>query len=136
MDVQHIHTLLTSTPSNRALESLHPALLAIINNVAPYIRNLQRATSVMIFNVFVSLSQPGFLLVAEGNWRVLESCLDGINGILEGHLEGECLTLRCIGIELESVVRNGHCAVGEIGSRGQPRVVMHSFVVSSESNKA
>lgn len=84
--VQHIHTLLTS--GNRGLESLHPALLAIINNIAPYVQGLQRASSSMLLNIFTSLSQPSFLLANENNHLLLSSLLDAMNAILEHQYEG------------------------------------------------
>ncbi|KAK3707770.1 hypothetical protein LTR37_011947 [Vermiconidia calcicola] len=83
--ISHIHTLLTS--SNRGLESLHPALLAIVNNIGPYAQDLQRATSSMLLNVFVSMSQPSFLLANESNHLLLVSLLDAINAILEHQYE-------------------------------------------------
>ena len=90
--MQHIHTLLTS--SNRGLESLHPALLAIINNIAPYVQDLQRATSSMLLNLFVSMSQPTFLLANESNHLLLFSLLDAMNAILEHQYEGTSFPLQ------------------------------------------
>ena len=84
--MQHIQGLLTS--SNRALESLHPALLAIVSNIAPHVQGLQRATSSMLLNMFVSLSQPLFLLANETNHLLLSSLLDAINAILEHQYQG------------------------------------------------
>ncbi|KAK5166734.1 uncharacterized protein LTR77_008278 [Saxophila tyrrhenica] len=83
--IGHIHTLLTG--SNRGLESLHPALLAIINNIAPYVQDLQRATSSMLLNAFVSMSQPSFLLANETNYVLLFSLLDAMNALLEHQQE-------------------------------------------------
>ena len=76
------------TGPSRGLESLHPALLAIINNIAPYVQDLQRATSSMLLNAFVSMSQPSFLLANETNYVLLFSLLDAMNALLEHQQEG------------------------------------------------
>ena len=78
---------------NRGLESLHPALLAIINNIAPYVQDLQRATSSKLLNAFATMSQPSFLLANETNHVLLFSLLDAVNAILENQYEGMWLSL-------------------------------------------
>lgn len=72
------------TSANTALESLYPALLAIISNIAPEVQNLQRATSSKLLDVFSRFSTPAFLLANESNHTLLFPVLDAINAIL-GH---------------------------------------------------
>jgi len=67
---------------------LYPALLGVINNIAPYVQDLQRATSSMLLNAFVSMSQPSFLLANESNYTQLSSLLDAMNALLEHQQEG------------------------------------------------
>lgn len=68
---------------------MQPALLAIVNNIAPYVKDLQRATSSMLLNIFVSMSSPSFLLANESNHVLLFSLLDAINALLDHQQEGE-----------------------------------------------
>ena len=91
------------TSSNRGLEALHPALLAIVNNIAPYVQGLQRATSSMLLNMFVSMSKPSFLLANETNHVQLFSLLDAMNAILEHQREGTS------SLALVSDLRVGEC---------------------------
>lgn len=79
--ITSIHTILTSTKGR--LESIYPALLAIVNNIAPYVRDLQRATSCKLLDLFTQFSTPAFLLSSEGNHTMLLSLLEAMNAILE-----------------------------------------------------
>jgi len=76
------------TTTQGRLESIYPALLAIINNIAPYVRDLQRATSSKLLDLFASLSSPRYLLEKEGNHAMLLSLLQAMNAILEHQYEG------------------------------------------------
>lgn len=76
------------TTTQGRLESIYPAQLAIINNIAAYVRDLQRATSSKLLDLFASLSAPAFLLEKESNHHLLEQLLQAINTVLEHQLEG------------------------------------------------
>ncbi|KEY80707.1 hypothetical protein BA78_3636 [Aspergillus fumigatus] len=79
--VMSIHTLLTA--SKGKLNAVYPALLAIINNVAPYLEHLSPATCSRLLQLFSSMSAPSFLLANETNHALLASVLESINSILE-----------------------------------------------------
>ncbi|KAL2866262.1 Hid1 family protein [Aspergillus lucknowensis] len=76
-----IHTLITT--SKGKLNAVYPALLAIINNLAPYVENLGPETCSKILQLFSSMSAPSFLLANETNHTLLASVLSSINAILE-----------------------------------------------------
>lgn len=76
------------TTTQGRLESMYPALLAIINNIAPSVQNLQRATSSQLIDLFTSMSSPKFLLEKEGNHAMLLSLLQAMNALLEHQYEG------------------------------------------------
>ena len=84
---QHLHTLLTS--GNVALESSCLTILTIINNIAPELRDLQRATSSKLLDIFVRFSTPAFLFANETNHILLSSILESINAILKFQHHGE-----------------------------------------------
>jgi hypothetical protein len=84
---QSIHTIFT-TPKGR-LEAVYPALLSIINNIAPYQLDLARATSSKIMDLFTLLSSPTFLLANESNHSLVMRLIDAINGILDNHVKGK-----------------------------------------------
>lgn len=69
--------------SKGALSTLYPALLAIINNVAAYLENLNAASSGKLLQLFGLMSSPGFLLANESNHKLLESLLESMNAIVE-----------------------------------------------------
>jgi hypothetical protein len=76
-----IHTILTATKGR--LESIYPALLAIVNNIAPYVQDLQRATCTKLLDLFISFSSPTFLLANDSNHTLLLSLLEAMCAILD-----------------------------------------------------
>ncbi|KAL4805958.1 high-temperature-induced dauer-formation protein-domain-containing protein [Aspergillus unguis] len=76
-----IHALITTSKGN--LTAVYPALLAVINNIAPYVENLVPETCSKILQLFTSMSSPSFLLANESNHALLSSVLESINAILE-----------------------------------------------------
>lgn len=65
------------------MNAVYPALLAIINNIAPYVEHLAPAACTKILQLFSSMSTPSFLLANETNHSLLASVLESINSILE-----------------------------------------------------
>ena len=76
------------TSTQGRLESIYPALLAILSNIAPFVRDLQRATSSKLLDLFISMSSPTFLLEKEPNHQLLMQLLQAIDAILEYQAEG------------------------------------------------
>ncbi|KAF1991124.1 hypothetical protein K402DRAFT_347080 [Aulographum hederae CBS 113979] len=83
--ITSIYTLLTT--SKGKLDAVYPALLAIINNIAPYVENLGRATSSKLLQLFASMSSPSFLFANETNNALLRSLLEALNAIIEHKFE-------------------------------------------------
>ncbi|KAF2403075.1 hypothetical protein EJ06DRAFT_573387 [Trichodelitschia bisporula] len=79
--ISSIYTLLTVGKGR--LEAVYTALLAIINNIAPYVENLGRSTSSRLLQLFASMSSPSFLLANETNHLLLQSLLEALNAIIE-----------------------------------------------------
>ena len=79
--ITSIHTILTTTKGR--LESIYPALLAIVNNIAPYVQELQRATCTKLLDLFISFSSPAFLLANDSNHTLLLSLLEAMCAILD-----------------------------------------------------
>lgn len=80
-----IHAILTTTKGR--LESIYPALLAIVNNIAPYVQELQRATCTKLLDLFISFSSPVFLLANDSNHTLLLSLLEAMCAILDHQYE-------------------------------------------------
>ena len=76
-----IHTLITG--SKGKLDAIYPALLAIINNIAPYLKNLSISTCSKLMQLLASMSAPSFLLANESNHTLLQSLLESISAIVE-----------------------------------------------------
>ncbi|EGX94961.1 High-temperature-induced dauer-formation protein-like protein [Cordyceps militaris CM01] len=79
--IHSIYTLITT--SQGGLTAIYPALLAIINNIAPYIENLGASGSSQLMHLFALMSSPSFLLANETNHTLLRSLLESINTIIE-----------------------------------------------------
>lgn len=79
--VMSIHSLMTT--SKGKLDTVYPALLMILNNVAPYIKHISPSACSKLIQLFSSMSAPSFLLANETNHTLLASLLDFINAILE-----------------------------------------------------
>lgn len=82
------------TTSKGALDGVYPALLAILNNIGPYVEGLSPATVSKILQLFSSMSSPSFLLANETNHTILASYLDFINIILEHQFSSKPSFLR------------------------------------------
>ncbi|KAM0204795.1 hypothetical protein ACHAPA_001111 [Fusarium lateritium] len=76
-----IYNLITT--SQGKLSAIYPALLAVINNIAPYLEGLSSTSSSKLMQLFSSMSSPSFLLVNETNHTLLHSLLESISSILE-----------------------------------------------------
>lgn len=79
--IQSIYTLITT--SRGKLSAIYPALLAVINNIAPHLENLSATTCSRLMQLFSSVSSPAFLLASETNHDLLHSLLDSLNSIIE-----------------------------------------------------
>ena len=79
--IQSIYTLLTTGKGR--LDAVHPALLAILNNIAPQVENMARATSSKLLQLFATMSTPSFLLANDSNHTLLHSLLEVLNAIVE-----------------------------------------------------
>ena len=79
--IHSIYNLITT--SQGKLSAIYPALLAVINNIAPYLEGLSSASSSKLMQLFSSMSSPSFLLANETNYTLLHSLLESINSILE-----------------------------------------------------
>ncbi|KAL5624550.1 hypothetical protein BROUX41_004610 [Berkeleyomyces rouxiae] len=79
--IHSIYTLIAQSHSN--LTAIYPALLAVLNNVAPYLQNLTPKTCNKIMQLFSYMSSPSFLLANETNHDLLRALLECINGIIE-----------------------------------------------------
>lgn len=79
--VMSIHSLMAT--SKGKLDTVYPALLTILNNVAPYIKHISPSACSKLIQLFSSMSAPSFLLANETNHTLLASLLDFVNAILE-----------------------------------------------------
>ena len=70
------------------LKPLYKSLISIISNSAPYAKNLSKASSEAILELFKKFSKPSFLKESEGNCKILTNLCEGINYILQYHDDG------------------------------------------------
>ncbi|TGO64401.1 hypothetical protein BCON_0007g00510 [Botryotinia convoluta] len=79
--IQSIYNIITT--SQGKLTAIYPALLAVINNIAAYLENINAPTSSKLLQLFASMSSPGFLLSNDSNHDLLQSLLESMNAIIE-----------------------------------------------------
>lgn len=79
--LKSIHTLVTQ--SQGRLSAVYPALLAVLQNVAPYLTNISALASSKLMQLFNSMSAPAFLFANETNHNQLSSLLEAFNSIIE-----------------------------------------------------
>ncbi|KAF7552135.1 hypothetical protein G7046_g7514 [Stylonectria norvegica] len=79
--IHSIYNLITT--SQGKLTAIYPALLAVINNIAPYLEGLSSSSSLKLMQLFSSMSSPSFLLANESNHDLLQSLLESISSIIE-----------------------------------------------------
>jgi len=63
------------------------SLMAIINNVAPEVTNLARATSSKLMQTFARMAKPSFLLASELNVALMVALMHAINAFIECRAE-------------------------------------------------
>ncbi|KAH8177240.1 high-temperature-induced dauer-formation protein [Sarocladium implicatum] len=79
--IQSIYKLITT--SQGKLKAVYPALLAVINNIAPHVEQLNASTSSELLQLLSSMSSPSFLLANETNHTLLFALLEAICSIVE-----------------------------------------------------
>jgi hypothetical protein len=79
--IHSIYTLITT--SQGRLNAIYPALLAVINNIAPSLEGLSSISSSKLLQLFSSMSSPSFLLANDSNHNLLHSLLESISAIIE-----------------------------------------------------
>lgn len=89
-----IHALITT--SKGRFDAIYPALLATVNNVAPYLQDLKALSSHKLLQLFASMSAPSFLLANETNYALLQSLLESINAIIEHQYPSNRIFVRTV----------------------------------------
>ena len=84
--------------SKYKLDAIYPALLAVINNIAPYMENIGRGTSSKLINLFSYMSSLSFLLANDTNHTLLYSLLESMNSIIEHQFQS-----KLVAVEVEFV---------------------------------
>ncbi|KAG6186745.1 hypothetical protein E4U23_005703 [Claviceps purpurea] len=79
--IHSIYNLITRSQGSFA--AIYPALLAVINNIAPHIENLGASGSSQLMHLFSSMSSPSFLLANETNYQLLHSLMESISAIID-----------------------------------------------------
>lgn len=79
-----MHTLIFSTKAR--LSSLYPALVLTIANISPHVKNLSVAASTKLIQLFLAFSAPSFLLMEEGNPRLVYYLLETFNNVIHEQL--------------------------------------------------
>ncbi|KAE9577348.1 Ubp5-interacting protein ftp105 [Colletotrichum fructicola] len=79
--IHSIYNLITT--SQGRLNAIYPALLAVINNIAPYLEGLSPASASKLMQLFSSMSSPSFLLANDSNHDLLRSLMESINSVVE-----------------------------------------------------
>lgn len=77
------------TTSKGNLDTVYPALLIILTNIAPYVQHISPSACSKVIQFFSSMSAPSFLLANETNHTLLASFLDFMNSILEHNFTGK-----------------------------------------------
>ncbi|KAL3423034.1 high-temperature-induced dauer-formation protein [Phlyctema vagabunda] len=79
--IHSIYNIITT--SQGKLTAIYPALLAVINNIAAYIENLNASASSKLLQLFSLMSSPSFLFANDSNHDLLQSLLESMNAIIE-----------------------------------------------------
>ncbi|KAG6066836.1 hypothetical protein E4U32_005202 [Claviceps aff. humidiphila group G2b] len=79
--IHSIYNLITRSQGSFA--AIYPALLAVINNIAPHIENLGASGSSQLMHLFSSMSSPSFLFANETNHQLLYSLMESISAIID-----------------------------------------------------
>lgn len=75
-----IYTLIFSTKAK--LASLYPPFVLAITNLSPHLKALGPVASTKLVQIFLATSAPGFLLMEEGNPRLVFYLLEAFNNVI------------------------------------------------------
>ncbi|KAF8328817.1 high-temperature-induced dauer-formation protein-domain-containing protein [Cantharellus anzutake] len=78
--ITSIYSIVATTSGS--LNSLYPALIIAISNVAPYFQNLTVISATKLIHLFTAFSNPMFLLADDSHPRLVFFMLEALNGIL------------------------------------------------------
>ncbi|KAM6500834.1 High-temperature-induced dauer-formation domain containing protein [Amanita muscaria] len=92
--INAIHAMVTN-PSG-GVNSLYPALIITLSNLAPYFKNLSMTASSKLMQLFTSFSNPLFLLADEGHPRLVFFMLEVFNSVIFHHPSNNSNLLCCI----------------------------------------
>lgn len=79
--IASVHNLITTGKGK--LDTIYPALIAILNNIAAYVQNLSQTSSVKLMQIFYIFSAPKRMFSDKSNHLLLHSLLEVFNAILE-----------------------------------------------------
>ena len=65
------------------LDTIYPALLAILSNIAAYVRGISQTSCDKLIQLFAIFSSTQFLFLKESNHQLLHSLLEAFNAIIE-----------------------------------------------------
>jgi hypothetical protein len=85
--IQHLYTLIFSTKG--ILNAIYPAFILTIDNISPYMKNPTIKTSTRLIQLFLAISNPGFLLSDEANPRLVFYLLEAFNNVIQFQLRGK-----------------------------------------------
>ncbi|GAA5936971.1 uncharacterized protein JCM15063_000114 [Sporobolomyces koalae] len=82
------HSLILSPSSNKSgrLSTLYPSIVLSIDNLSPYIVELGNEASTRLVRIWLAFSAPSWVLMEEGNPRLLYYLLETFNNIVYHHL--------------------------------------------------
>ncbi|SCV67363.1 BQ2448_6009 [Microbotryum intermedium] len=82
--VVSIHTLVFTTKGKMA--PLYPTLVLSITNASPHFKQLSTVSSTRLTQLFLAFSAPNFLLMEEGNPRLVYYLLEAFNNVIHHQL--------------------------------------------------
>lgn len=85
--IQHLYTLIFSTKG--AFNAIYPAFILTIDNISPFMKNPSIKSSTNLLQLFMAISNPGFLLSDEANPRLVFYLLEAFNNVIHSQLNGK-----------------------------------------------
>ncbi|GAA5892192.1 hypothetical protein JCM8208_001471 [Rhodotorula glutinis] len=88
-------------PSRTALSTLYPSRLLLLSNLSPFVRDLGHDAATRLVRVWLAFSAPSWVMMEEGNPRLMFYLLETFNNIVNLHLDSNPHLLYALTITLK-----------------------------------
>ncbi|BGP45142.1 hypothetical protein JCM10450v2_000959 [Rhodotorula kratochvilovae] len=102
-----------ASPSRTALQALYPSRLLALANLSPFVRGLGHDAATRLVRVWLAFSAPSWVMMEEGNPRLMYYLLETFNNIIHFNLDSNPHLLYSLSITLKRFALLAHFTLAQ-----------------------